>query len=117
MRKLETGDVFAFVRLIDDVGIKDQLKELILSKDDIQSLTEESFGFDLLFALIDGASKKKSEDALYEFFAPIMEVEKEEIRHMDPVDFLQMIMEIADMEKWKNFFTSVSNVMKLRSLT
>ena len=39
MRNLETGDVFAFVRLIDEVGIKDQLKNLIMSKDSVADLT------------------------------------------------------------------------------
>lgn len=117
MRSLETGDVFAFVRLIDEVGIKDQLKNLILSKDDIENLTAESFGYDLLFALIDGASQKKAEEAIYEFFAPIMETDKESIRHMDPVDFMESIMKMADVEKWKNFFTSAAKLMKSRSLT
>lgn len=116
MRSLQTGDVFAFVRLIDEVGIKDQLKKLILSKDNIAEITDESFGYDLIFTLIEGASQKKAEEAIYEFFAPIMEKEKDEIRQMDPVDFLNGIFEIADVEKWKDFFTSAANVMKLPSL-
>ena len=33
MRNLQTQDVFAFVRLIDKVGIKDELKTLVMSKD------------------------------------------------------------------------------------
>ncbi len=113
MRSLETHDVFAFVRMLDEVGIKDQLKELIMSKDDIQDLTAESFGYDLLFTILEGASRKNAEEAIYEFFAPIMEKEKDEIRHMDPIDFLEAIMKMADMEKWKSFFTSVAKSMKL----
>ena len=49
MRSLQTQDVFAFVRLIDEVGIKDELKELILSKDSIKDLTQESMSFSLIF--------------------------------------------------------------------
>ena len=71
MRGLETQDVFAFVRMIDEVGIKDQLKTMIMSKDSIQDLTAESFGYDLIFALMEGASKKKAEESIYEFFANI----------------------------------------------
>ncbi len=112
MRSLQTQDVFAFVRLIDEVGIKDELKELILSKDSVKDLTQESFGYDLIFTLISGASKKKSEEMLYEFFANILETDKEKIRTMDPTEFLEQAIKAADPEKWKNFFSSVAKLMK-----
>lgn len=115
MRSLETQDVFAFVRMIDEVGIKDQLKEVVLSKDSIADITAESFGYDLIFALIEGASKKKAEESIYEFFGNLMEVDKDDIRHMDPTEFFQKALEVADVEKWKNFFISVSKSMKLNS--
>ncbi len=112
MRNLETQDVFAFVRLIDEVGIKDELKTLIMSKDKMTDLTQESFGYDLIFTLISGASKKKAEEALYEFFSGIMEIDKEVIRHMEPTEFIESAIKIADVEKWKNFFGSVAKLMK-----
>ena len=102
MRNLQTQDVFAFVRLIDEVGIKDELKTLIMNKNSVAELTQESFGYDLIFALISGASKKKAEEALYEFFANIME----------PTEFLEKAVKVADPEKWKNFFSSVAKLMK-----
>lgn len=112
MRNLQTQDVFAFVRLIDEVGIKDDLKKLILSKDSIKELTQESFGYDLIFTLISGASKKKAEQALYEFFAPLMEKTPDEVRIMEPTDFIESVIKVADVEKWKSFFTSVAKLMK-----
>ena len=112
MRNLETHDVFAFVRLIDKVGIKDELKTLIMSKDQISDLTQESFGYDLLFTLVSGAAKVEAEEALYEFFSGIMEVDKETIRHMDPTEFIESAIKIADVEKWKSFFASVAKLMK-----
>lgn len=112
MRSLQTQDVFAFVRLIDEVGIKDELKELILSKDSVKDLTQESFGYDLIFTLVSGASKKKAEEMLYEFFANILETDKEAIRTMDPTEFLEQAIKAADPEKWKNFFSSVAKLMK-----
>lgn len=112
MRSLQTQDVFAFVRLIDEVGIKDELKELILSKDSIKDLTQESFGYDLIFTIISGASKKKAEEMLYEFFANILETDKEAIRTMDPTEFLEQAIKAANPEKWKNFFSSAAKLMK-----
>jgi len=112
MRNLETQDIFAFVRLIDEVGIKDELKTLIMSKDKMTDLTAESFGYDLMFTLISGASKKKAEEALYEFFSGIMEVPVDDIRHMDAVEFIESALKVADVEKWKSFFASVAKLTK-----
>lgn len=112
MRNLQTQDIFAFVRLIDEVGIKDELKTLVLSKDKMTDLTQESFGYDLIFTMISGASKKKAEEALYEFFSNILECDKEEIRTMEPTEFIEKAIKVADPEKWKNFFSSVAKLMK-----
>ena len=113
MRGLETNDIFALVRLIDEVGIKDEMKKLIMSKDKLEDLTQESFGYDLIFTIVSGAAKKNAEEAIYEFFAGIMEIDKDEIRHMEPTQFIESVIKIADVEKWKNFFTYVARQMKL----
>ena len=112
MRNLQTQDIFAFVRLIDVVGIKDELKTLIMSKDTIADITSESFGYDMVFTLVSGASKKKAEEALYEFFANIMECSPDEIRTMEPTEFIEKAIKVADVEKWKSFFGSVAKLMK-----
>lgn len=112
MRNLQTQDVFAFVRLIDEVGIKDELKTLIMSKDKMTDLTQESFGYDLIFTMISGASKKKAEEALYEFFANILECDKEDVRTMEPTEFIEKAIQVAEVEKWKRFFESVAKLMK-----
>ena len=112
MRGLETNDIFALVRLIDEVGIKDEMKKLIMSKDKLEDLTQESFGYDLIFTIVSGAAKKNAEEAIYEFFAGIMEIDKDEIRHMEPTQFIESVIKIADVEKWKNFFTYVAKQMK-----
>lgn len=112
MRNLQTQDIFAFVRLIDEVGIKDELKTLIMSKDKMADLTQESFGYDIVFTLVSGASKKKAEEALYEFFANIMECDTDTIRTMEPTEFIEKAIKVADVEKWKSFFGSVAKLMK-----
>ena len=62
--------------------------------------------------MISGASKKNAEEALYEFFSGILEVPADDIRHMDPVEFIESAMKVADVEKWKNFFASVAKLTK-----
>lgn len=115
MRSLQTQDVFAFVRMIDEVGIKDELKALMLAKNSLTEITTESlesFGYDFIFTLMEGASKKKAEESIYEFFSNIMECSKDDIRTMEPTEFLENVIKIADVEKWKSFFTSVARLMK-----
>ena len=112
MRNLQTQDIFAFVRLIDEVGIKDELKTLIMSKNSIGEITQESFGYDMIFTLVSGASKKKAEEALYEFFSNIMECSVDDVRTMEPTEFIDKAIKVADIEKWKSFFDSVAKLMK-----
>lgn len=112
MRNLQTSDIFAFVRMIDEVGIKDKLKELVLSKNNISDLTAESFGYDIIFTLLEGASQKKAEQAIYEFFGNLFELTPEEVSKLDAVDFLEKVTQVADVEKWQSFFSSVARLMK-----
>ena len=112
MRQLQTGDVFAFVRMTKKIGITEELKELILSKDSIKDLTAESFGYDLIFLLFDKAAEENSENELYKFLAGPLEMQPEEIQKTDPIDLIEMLKGLADTEKWKSFFTSASKLMK-----
>lgn len=112
MRKLETGDVFAFVRMTKKIGITEELKEMILSKDSIQELTAESFGYDLIFLLFDKAAEENSENELYKFLSGPMEMQPEEVKKTDPVELMEMLKELAEPEKWKSFFTQASKLMK-----
>lgn len=113
MKKLETTDVFAFARLLVDTGIKDELKKLLASKDDIKDLTAESLGFDIIFLIVEKASTKASEKAIYEFVGNLLEMDPEEVAHLDPTDFIEKVSDIATSEQWKSFFTSVVKLMKL----
>lgn len=112
MRKLETGDVFGFVRMTKKIGITEELKKLIMSKDSIQDLTAESFGYDLIFLLFDKAAEDNSESEVYKFLSGPLEMEPEEIKKTDPIELMEMLKGIAEPEKWKSFFTSASKLMK-----
>ena len=112
MRNLQTSDIFAFVRLIDETGMRDELKNMVMKKDSIKDLTAESFGYDIIFMLLEKASTKKAEVAVYKFFGSLFEMSEDEVAKMDPVDFIDGVREIADIERWKNFFSSVAKLME-----
>jgi hypothetical protein len=73
MRRLETHDVFKFARLINKIGAKEALKDVVLSRDTIEDMTKESFGYDVLFALFDVATTEEAENEIYNFLAPLYE--------------------------------------------
>lgn len=112
MRALNNSDLFAFVRLVKKAKITDKIKELTLSINNINEINTESFGYDVMFAIIEAAAEKESEQAVYEFLSGPLEMTTEELALADPVETIEKVMQIADVEKWKTFFTSAANLMK-----
>ena len=101
MRKLNTSDVFAFTRLVKEIGLKEEIKNItakVAEETDVKAL-----GIDIIFTLIEKFSEVNSENALYEFLSRPLEVTKEEVATMDLFDLVEKIMNMADVEKWKTF--------------
>lgn len=112
MRTLQTKDVFAFTRMAKETGISDKIKNLVLSVNNLSDITAESFGYDLLFTIFDAAAEKKNEECVYEFLSGPLEMSTGEIADSDPVELMEKLTQIADVKKWKAFFTSAANLMK-----
>ena len=101
MRKLNTSDVFACTRLVKEIGLKEEIKNItakVSEETDVKAL-----GIDIIFTLIEKFSEVNSENALYEFLSRPLEISKEEVGTMDLFDLVEKIMQIADVEKWKTF--------------
>lgn len=112
MRKLQATDIFAFCRVVNAIGIKEEIKEIAMKATNLSDVNVEELGFNLIFAIFEKATQKKAEQELFEFFAGIFEMKTEEAMKLDPVDFLDRVMEAADVEKWKVFFRRVASLMK-----
>lgn len=110
MRNLETPDLFGFVRLIKKLGLKDDIKSMGLKAS--EKTNPEEFGADLIFLVLEKTTTEEGEALIYEFFSPIFEMSVEEIKRMDPVNFLESIMKVSDLEKWSAFFKSAAKWMK-----
>lgn len=101
MRKLNTSDVFAFTRLVKEIGLKEEIKNItakVAEETDVKAL-----GIDIIFTLIEKFSEVNSENALYEFLSRPLEISKEEVGTMDLFDLVDKVMQMADVEKWKTF--------------
>ena len=57
-------------------------------------------------------TKEKAEVEIYKFIANLFECNWEEVRDMDPVELLDKLEQVADIEKWKSFFKRVAALMK-----
>ena len=112
MRSLNNSDLFNFARLIKKARIKDEVKELTLSINNIDEINTESFGYDVLFTIIEAAAEKDTEQYVYEFLSGPLEMTPEELAQADPVETIEKVMQIADVERWKAFFTSAAKLTK-----
>lgn len=112
MRELQTTDIFAFVRLINKAGIKDELKKKVLEIDDLSKVNTESLGYDIILTILEKSAEPKVEKELYVFFASIFEMSEEEVKKMEAVEFLENVTKIASIDRWKAFFQSVAKLTK-----
>ena len=112
MRHLETGDIFGFCRLVNNIGIKEEIKRIAMEADSVKDLSKPEVGFEVIYALFDKATTEKSENELYKFCAKLLECTPEEVSHMDPIEFIDKLLECADTEQWKAFFTRVARLIR-----
>lgn len=112
MRSLKATDIFAMARLVNAIGIKEEVKTIAMKANKLSDITVEEQGFDLLFGIFEKATEKKAEAKFFEFFSGIFEKPVKELENMDPVDFLNGVLEAANVEKWKAFFSAVARLMK-----
>lgn len=109
MRELKTKDIFAFCRVVKVIGIKEELKNVCMKANNMQDIYES--GFEIMYGLFDKATEEKAEKALYDFFAGIFEEPAEDLAESDPVEFIEKLMQAAEPEKWKAFFSQVASLI------
>lgn len=113
MRNLQATDIFAFCRVVNAIGVKEDIKKIMMKANAISDIKNQSeLGFELLFSIFEKATQKKAESQLFEFFAGIFEEPVEEVKQLDPVEFVDKLIEAADIDRWKAFFLRVAALMK-----
>lgn len=108
MRNLQNTDIFAFGRILTKANLKDEIKKVSVNNEKDM----EALGYDLLFTIFTSCSNKEAEAEIYNFLAPIFEMDVEEVKKLDPIETFEMIKKIADWEKWKSFFSLGVKSMK-----
>lgn len=101
MRSLQTTDIFELARVIQKIGIREELSDVAKSVN--EGTDVYSLGFELILRLIEKFAEKDSEIAFYDFLSNIFELSSDEIGKMDPFLLIEKILEIAPVEKWQSF--------------
>lgn len=111
MRYLDTTDVFAAVRLLNKIGVREEINEVARNAEE-KKKTRLDMGFDLMFGILEKATQENAEKEIYKFLANIFECEPEEVGKMKPVALMKKLEEAASFEEWKDFFDYVKRLMK-----
>lgn len=113
MRNLRTSDIFAACRLLTVIGVREEMRAVAKQAEESKGRKVQfDVGFDMLFGILEKAAQEKCEIEIYKFIADLFECEWESVRDMDPIELLDKLEQVADLEKWKAFFGRVAALMK-----
>lgn len=130
VRKLNTADLFEFMRMVKRTGVKDEIKKLaknmqkkekktplkVLEEGDDNSpelIVQETpsqaeVGIEMAFSIMEIFADKKAEAEIYAFIARPFQCTPEEVAENDLMDTIENLKEVADAQKWASFFKSAT---------
>ena len=98
MRKANTNDLFNIVRLIDHIGLKEEVFKVTKGTDDI-----ERIGFDFIFELLIKATTEEAQKEIYAVLAQPFECEPDQIGLNSFDENVNKFMECFDLKTLANF--------------
>lgn len=110
MRTLRADDIFPFIRMINKIGLKNEIEYISNHQND-----EDISDIDILMLIIEKAAENNVENEIYKFMARLFECTEDELRKKDLFEFLEDTIKIVSIDKWKAFFQSVASILKKKS--
>lgn len=112
MRNLQTDDLFKAWRLVSEIGVREEIREVAKKAEEEKGKkVRVDWGIDLMFGILDKAAQEKSENKIYIFIADLFECEPEEVRTMKPIELFNKLEQVANFEEWKDFFVSLKRLI------
>lgn len=120
MRGLELRDVIIATRMITEMDIKEDLKNIVVAayafnaqehEEDEKEAFRLRFGIDLWWILLSGASKKRIESDLFSFIGSLIAAEPEDVSKMKVQDLVLSFKEKVDMKEFVTFFKNAVQSM------
>lgn len=114
MRGLQTSDIFSAIRVLTKIGVREEIKEVAKKVEESNGkINKFDLGFDLMLGIIEKATEKRAEKEIYCFIADLFNCAPDEVRTMHPVKMFEQLLEVANIEEWKDFFGYVRrSIMK-----
>lgn len=114
MRSLQTSDIFSAIRLLTKIGFREEIKAIAKQAEENKgNINQFDLGFDLMLGIIEKAAEQKGEKEIYRFIADLFDCAPDEVRTMNPVKMFNKLLEVANIEEWKDFFGYVRrSIMK-----
>ena len=117
MRALKSTDLFAALRVVKEIGVKDEMKQFAATVADgrMSEKTQRELGAELIFGLLANCGTEAAEKAFFAFLSGPLEVPVQELRDMDLDIFADMIKDFVasvDIEHWRSFFTSLAGLIR-----
>lgn len=110
MRKLNTTDVFAALRLVKRAGIKEGLKPYLAMAASGKASVED-VGIEGILGFIEMVSEPESERAIYEVLARPFEMTADEVATMELDKLMQCLETLEKENNLKVFFKSLSGMI------
>ena len=128
LRRLQASDLFSMVRLLNGIGFKNvkdavDLKKINEVRNKLKSteLTDEErskivsdFGSDVVFSTLTLLIENVPviEKDLYTFLGSIANMKAKDVAVMDIGEFMNLLVDIAKKEEFKDFFNQASKLIK-----
>lgn len=117
MRNLITSDLFAALRIVKEVDVKEEIKRLsaAIQNDKVSKQTQTEIGMELIFSLLANCGTERAEKAFYAFLSGVMEIDEDALKNMELTEFADKVKEMVeaiDIDHWKGFFHSLVQLIQ-----
>lgn len=115
MRNLQTHDIFVAMKVVNSVGVAEEIKRVALLVAEKKETNVNKIGVELLFNIMAKCANDETENLFYEFLGGILEMDMNDIKVMDPMKLIENIKklkEVISVEQWKAFFQSLLNLIR-----
>jgi len=104
MRKLQTSDVFAAMRLIRKAKRKEEIKPYLKMAAE-GSFDVEDIGIEGILGVVEIFAAESMEMEIYKVLSGPLEMAAADIAIMEPALFIKSLQELAEVNDIKGFFT------------
>lgn len=103
-RKLNAEDVLDFLALFEIFDMNRITDKVRKEK----GKTPEQIGKSAFFYMLSELSTKESKDKFFNFISKPLEMKPEDVRVMPAIDLFKQLYEVATVDEWVAFFSSVT---------